>query len=213
MKILAIETSTEKGSLALLDGSTAVAHAVLPTHERHSAGIIPILDSLLGRAGWTLSELAAVGAGLGPGSFTGIRVGLAVARGLSFSLGIPLKGVGSFEALAWGAGGEGRIAVLADARRGRIYCALYEKRGEEVSTLRPPACLPAEEAARLIVGLRVLTPQRERLRSVLGADVALEEAWPDAFGIGRIAGERMAVDPSDESSNALPLYLNTIDVR
>lgn len=213
MKILAIETSTEKGSVALLAGAAPVAQAVLPTRERHSAGIIPLLDDLLGRAGWALSELAAVGTGLGPGSFTGIRVGLAVARGLAFSLKIPLKGVSSFAALARGAGGEGRIAVLDDARRGRVYCALYEKQGAVLSALRPPSCLPADEAVRLVRGARLLTPHRERLRAVLPADVALEESWPDACWVGRIAGEMMAADPSDESSSALPLYLSTISVR
>ena len=213
MKILAIETSTERGSVALLDGSTAVARADLPTRERHSAGIVPLLDGLLGASGWTLRDLEAVGAGLGPGSFTGIRVGLTVARGLAFSLGIPLKGVSSFEALARGAGGEGRVAVFSDARRGRIYGALYEWRGAVLSALRPPFCLPLDEAVRLARSARLLTPQRERLRSVLGADVASEESWPDAFWVGRIAWERLLADPRDESSSALPLYLSAFGVR
>jgi len=111
LKILGIETSTETGSLALLEGGETRARAEIDTHERHSARIIPILDRLLAEAGWTVDELEAVGAGLGPGSFTGIRVGLAVARGLSFALKIPLKGVSSFEALARGTEGEGRIAA------------------------------------------------------------------------------------------------------
>ena len=60
MKILAIETSTERGSVALLDGATAVARADLSTRERHSAGIVPLLDGLLGASGWTLKDLEAV---------------------------------------------------------------------------------------------------------------------------------------------------------
>ena len=213
MKILGIETSTETGSLALLEGGETRARAEIDTHERHSARIIPILDRLLAEAGWTVDELEAVGAGLGPGSFTGIRVGLAVARGLSFALKIPLKGVSSFEALARGAEGEGRIAVLADARRGRIYLALYEKRGDGAVAIRPPSCVAAAEAAGLIGGNRVVTPHRERLRSALGMDFPGEEARPDAVWIARIAGEKMAKDRGDERAAAVPLYLNTISVK
>ena len=189
------------------------SRADLPTRERHSAGIIPLLDGLLGASGWGLKDLGAVGAGLGPGSFTGIRVGLAVARGLAFSLGIPLKGVSSFEALARGAGGEGRVAVLSDARRGRIYGALYEKRSGILSMLCPSACLSVAEAAALAASARIVTPHRERLSGLLGAPLQMEEAWPDALWIGRIAGERLMADPRDESSSALPLYLSAFGVR
>jgi len=81
MKILGIETSVKSGSLALIEGEDIVTRADIDTRLNHSARLIPVLNELLRLAGWGIDDLDGVGVGLGPGSFTGIRVGLAAGQG------------------------------------------------------------------------------------------------------------------------------------
>lgn len=125
MKILALETSTETASLALLcDGEARVV--TFSTPPAHSATVLPALGRLLADAGLALPQLDVIACGVGPGSFTGVRLACSVVQGLSLGADLPVAPVGSLLALAQEQAA-GRVYCALDARMSEIYVAAYEK--------------------------------------------------------------------------------------
>ncbi len=123
-RILAIDTTTEFGSLALLDGPEVVEQVLLHSANGFGQILFPRIERLLAQHSWTLSGIDCFASASGPGSFTGVRVGLAAAKGLAEALGKPLVAVSNLQALAWFGSASLRATVL-DARRGEIYGAVY----------------------------------------------------------------------------------------
>lgn len=123
-RILSIDTTTEFGSLALVDGGEVVEE--LPLHSSDGFGhvLYTHLERLLAKHGWKAKELDCLAATSGPGSFTGVRVGLAAVKGLGEALGKPVVGVSNLQAIAWFGRAPLRATVL-DARRGEVYGAVY----------------------------------------------------------------------------------------
>ncbi len=128
MRILALETSTPTLSVAVLDGDEIVGERAADVGAGASARILPWADELLAIAGWGPGDLDAVAASVGPGSFTGLRVGLATAKSLAWSADIALVGESSLRTLAASVSPalEARVAPVLDARRGQVYAALFE---------------------------------------------------------------------------------------
>lgn len=126
MKILAIDTSTPAAGVALMDGGTVLAESNLDSGITHSRTLLPEVKRLLDEFGIEIRDLTLVAVGLGPGSFTGLRIGLAVAKGLAWAARIPLVGVPTLDALARGYPGDAdQICPFLDARRNQVYAALY----------------------------------------------------------------------------------------
>ncbi|MEF3313423.1 tRNA (adenosine(37)-N6)-threonylcarbamoyltransferase complex dimerization subunit type 1 TsaB [Paenibacillus sp. GYB004] len=132
--LLAIDTSTSALTVALAVDGGIQAERSSHAERNHSIKLLPEIQEMLKEAGTAPADLAAVAVGTGPGSYTGVRIGVTVAKTFSWSLGIPVVGVSSLEALALGdardIGGERRSAVcwlipLLDARRGQAYCSVY----------------------------------------------------------------------------------------
>src|SRR5277367_540029 len=129
----------------MCDGETLGA-LTEPTARGHQERLAPMTRDLMARAGLNFAALDRIGVTVGPGSFTGLRVGLAFAKGLAFALGQPCVGVGTLEALAASLGADGPTAAVIDAGRGRVYLQLFEGR----AWLSGPDILPlANAAARL----------------------------------------------------------------
>ncbi|MBI5397747.1 MAG: tRNA (adenosine(37)-N6)-threonylcarbamoyltransferase complex dimerization subunit type 1 TsaB [Verrucomicrobia bacterium] len=124
MITLALETSGPVGSVALRRGGLLLGERVLDTREQHSSLLLPTVDALLREHGLAPRDVELWAVGLGPGSYTGIRVGIAAAKGFAFATGRPLAGAGSVEALALERGRDGAVAVIVDARRGEFYFSL-----------------------------------------------------------------------------------------
>src|SRR5258708_36062277 len=101
MGLLAIESSGHGCSAAIWRAGTVIAVRRVALEQGHAAALMPLVRDVMLEAGLAWSALEAIGVTIGPGSFTGIRVGLAAARGLGLALGIPVEGVTSFEAMAW----------------------------------------------------------------------------------------------------------------
>lgn len=126
MKYLTIDTTTKVTALGLGEDGRLVAESFLHTTKTHSERLIPMLDQLLGAAAWKLQDLDFIGVVRGPGSFTGIRIGIASAQGLTEVLNLPLIGVLSLDALAWaGYGRNEAIVPILDARKNEWYTAGY----------------------------------------------------------------------------------------
>lgn len=126
MKYLTIDTTTKVTALSLGDEGKLIGEGFLHTGKTHSERLIPMLEQLLIAADWQLKDLDFLGVVNGPGSFTGIRIGIATAQGLSQVLKIPMIGIGSLDTLSWaGWGRKEDIVVILDARKNEWYSARY----------------------------------------------------------------------------------------
>lgn len=150
--ILALDTSSVIQSLAIIQGDQALATSSRRARADHGAVLLTALDQLLQEQELTCQDLDLIVAGLGPGGFTGLRVGLATAKGLASALGLPLIGVDSLASMAY------RLAMTTglptwsaiDARRREVYAGLYQRRGDTLVTLSAPRAYdPAQLAASL----------------------------------------------------------------
>lgn len=143
--VLAIDTAAPRLQLALLRADSAdVLVEDMPTGQAER--IFPAIAELLARNGATYADLTRIAVTTGPGSFTGLRIGLSAARGLGLALGIPVVGVPSLLALSLEAQCDA-LAVILDARRGEAYVQTFSG---PALPIRPPALLPAEDARALV---------------------------------------------------------------
>ena len=161
MRILAIETSAKAASVALLEGERLVAQNFQHAGLTHSRTLLAMVHGLLTGLGLTLAEVDKIAVACGPGSFTGIRIGVATAKGLALGADKPLAGVSSLAAMAHQAKhlGKGTICAAMDARRGQVYNALFRAEGETLHRLTEDRAIPiqtlfekAEMAPYLLVG-------------------------------------------------------------
>lgn len=136
---LGIDTSTPFLSLALCSANDVLATFQENLGRDHAKRLVSELEHLFQKANIQKSDLAGIGVGIGPGSYTGLRVGVAAAKGLSRALGTSLSGVDSLAASAYAClrGGETGYITL-DARRGNVYAGLYQKSKNEILTLKTP---------------------------------------------------------------------------
>ena len=132
MLLLAFETSAKAGSVALFEGNQLLGEQYLNSGMTHSATLLLMAESLLSQCGKTAQDVEAIAVANGPGSFTGVRIGVAAAKGFAWGNEIPVYGVSTLEAMALGLGiHEGYICPVMDARRAQVYNALfYVNQGE-----------------------------------------------------------------------------------
>lgn len=193
MNILGIETSTQRASLAVAAGGTLLAEVVLPGDANPSAQLVPALDGLLKRYGLAPAEIGGIAVGTGPGSFTGIRIGLATARGFFAARGTPLRGVGAFDNLIGGysglsraedpnfppsslppggggvgRGGAARVCPIVDAHSYGVYAAVYEREGMGYRLVNAPfVCKPDALPGLIEGGVFFMGPHLGRFRDLL----------------------------------------------
>jgi tRNA threonylcarbamoyladenosine biosynthesis protein TsaB len=188
--ILAIETSGPIGSAALLRGDATVAERRFEAGTRGGGELHPAVTALLAVEGGRAPDRVAVG--IGPGSYTGARIGLVFAKTFAFGRGLPLVGVSALEAVALRVCPEGRAAAMMEAHPGHVYAALYACGGAGAPTVLRAPGLVARDAflASLDAGDRVI-------------ELPPEQAW--AVDVGRVAARRTAFEPDPGALE--PLYL------
>ena len=213
---LALETSARPPSLAI-DAAGARRELELGLERRHASDLVPGIDSLLRELGRRPADLALVVVGLGPGSFTGLRVGIATALGLARATGAALVGVPSLEALAYAELAPGEEAtVLLDARAGELYLARYRRTQDDVLALVPPLVLPVAglaphlPPAGRILGDRTVA-QAARLDAPARARLA-EDRVPGAAALLELGLRRFARDGAMPPAVLRPLYLRPFAV-
>ena len=141
MKILGIDTSTPIGSVAVIDGDNLVAEHTLNIVQAHSSRLMPAIDGILKWSDITADDLDGCAVGIGPGSFTGIRIGVATIKSLCYALDKPIVGVSTLEAVAYNLRWtNGPICPLLDARRSEVYGAIFEG-GTEWRRISEDLCL------------------------------------------------------------------------
>ncbi len=217
--ILSMDTSTSAGCLALLDPNGAVrGEIVLDTRVRHSAALVSTVLRLLSDAGVVPRDLTGVVVGLGPGSFTGIRIGVSAALGFRAGTGCELRAVSSYDAVALHflrgtetASGIRRIAVAGYARPGVLYRRSYgvDPAGG-VRPLEPCRVGSAEELADLDPD-RIVSSDPARIFERFGGDLPLRDRWhaeavlPDAACLAEAA---RGTDPLPPGIAPEPIYLH-----
>ncbi len=207
MNVLAFDTSTETLALAATRGDSW-ASLCLRRGLQHSSGLLPLAEGLLVELGIAAADLELLVCSRGPGSFTGIRIGLATAMGISHGRGIPLVGVSTLDALArpWAAY-DGDVCAVLDARKGKFYAAVF-RGGELQGTYRDVS--PVELAQLLAAADKPLLagPDAARIGTLLG-NAGRQAAFTDFFDprsllrIGVELFEEKGADPS----TLQPLYL------
>lgn len=147
MPILALETATLVSSVALATADTLLAEITLQTKKTHSELLMPHIDKILAMAEVSKTDIKAVAVSIGPGSFTGLRIGLATAKTLAYALQVPLIGVPTLAAMAYGCLVPGAIlAPMLDAQKGNVYQAVFEWKNGELKELVPPTVMHIDEA-------------------------------------------------------------------
>jgi tRNA threonylcarbamoyladenosine biosynthesis protein TsaB len=210
MRVLLIHTSGAEGSVALADTEVAevvVAREMLPG-KSSSERLVPAVRRLIDARGWTLRELAAIVVVNGPGSFTGVRVGLSAAKGLSEASGVPLIAVSRLALLAAGVGGvEATVYAVLDAGRGEFYLGEYLGRACEREAL-----VSGEELRAAVAGGLVVVCEAKVAEAL--ADLHLWEIGePAAEDALRFALEQIAVGEFDDAALVDANYLRRTDLE
>jgi tRNA threonylcarbamoyladenosine biosynthesis protein TsaB len=223
MITLAIDTSTPRGAVALLRDDKPLGEE---TFDRSRTGggenLFDAAAGLLSKNELRAADIGLLAVGLGPGSFTGIRAGIAAAKGLAMPRKLPIKGVSSYDALALTALPKmprdcPQMCVLGDARREEIYFALYDRAGRRVTDCRI-ATLEAI-ADEIHQPIWFVSSEIERYKSELGslfggfASIAETAVFPDAAAVGWLAFHRFHADSKRGDDNIEPIYLRAAQYR
>lgn len=215
--IVALETSGRAASVAVRCGAREASRD-LEAERAHASDLLPALDSLLRAVGGRPSEIGAVLVGTGPGSYTGLRVGIATALGIARGSGARLRGVPSGETLCYAElrpGEEG--TVLLDARAGEIYLARYRRTADEIEVLRAPCVLPVAEALGAVEGSGPVFGDREAIDAAGGLALLgprfRASGRSHARALLELGTRRLERLGAEAPSDVAPLYLRPFAVR
>ena len=230
MQILAFDTSTHVGSMALLSQGELIAERSVTVRASHGEALLPELVELLRQCGAHLRDVDLFAVGIGPGAFTGVRIGVATAKGLALAERKPLVGVTSLQVLARGAGvGSGYSVPIVDAYKGEVYAAVYQHdgtaQGDLLEVVAPFHATPEVSAARIRASCgaeplwwfgsaggrygdslsRLLGPTARRCPAFCGI--------PRAACLAHEAARSFAVRGPDDSATLEPLYVRPSDAK
>jgi tRNA threonylcarbamoyladenosine biosynthesis protein TsaB len=204
---LVVDTCLSACQVALFDGARMIFGLSQPMERGHQERLAPMAAEVMAEAAAAFADVGKIAVTVGPGSFTGLRVGLAFAKGLHLATGAPLAGVGTLAALAASARSDALSAGVIDARRGMVYLQAFEAGRPRCQ----PHMLPASEAAARLETVapgiwRVAGPGAGLLADADNTDT-LELAAPDLLALGELA------DAAAPSADLNPLYLRAPDAR
>lgn len=219
--VLGLETSSNSGGAALLSSDGLVGSVCFHTKTLYSQRVLPGLEWLLAQTGRTTGEIDVVGVSVGPGSFTGLRIGLSVAKALAYASGAAMVGVGTLEALAVRAAGgaDALVCPLLDARHGQVYAAVYQVSWSgglpAVTAVMPEWAGPIEEVAGWITVPTIFTGDalpmaEERLAPSLGDKFirpAVNRSLPHPEDVALLAMARAAAGQADNPLTIEPRYV------
>lgn len=227
MKTLSIETSAKQFSLAVSDGDKIIKSRTMVVDKILSDSIIPAIEKILKDSKLSLAKIDALIVGLGPGSFTSLRVGLSTVKGLAFAADKPVVGIPSLDAVALNVGKtDSQICVIADAKRNMVYSALYDnKKGilkQKSEYLLTPLTdlLDRIDADTIFVGDAVNLYMAQIEAYFAAADKKLKisfapesKAYPDAKGLVVLAQSALKKKKFSNIDKLVPLYLYPEDCQ
>ncbi len=212
MRILALETSSSAASIAALDGDSLLLEIDLDPQRRSACTLAPGIKALLAQVGWTPAQVELVAVGIGPGSFTGLRLGVMTAKAFAFATESAILGVGTLDAIAARAETSGAICAAIDAQRDEVYCGVFTR--EPSGDVRAAGSIAIKAAERWVAELptdsMATGPALVKLADQLPPStlVAPRELWlPSAAVVGRLAALRAQPGARDDLWQLAPLYL------
>jgi tRNA threonylcarbamoyladenosine biosynthesis protein TsaB len=214
MIVLGIDTSGYINAVGAVDGNRVLTDASFNARTDSLEQIVANIDDVLKGAGLTLDDIQGIGVGLGPGSWTGIRVGVTVGKMLAFSTGKPVAGVPTLEALAFSARTESQLLcpVISVGAGGAVYAGLYRPAGGTVERIgeyytgdvEGLASLITESCAVIGSGARVYA---DNITAIAGKKVIAVEALPSGASVAALAAARLEKGTGDILLSLNPLYL------
>lgn len=223
--ILAIDTSTPCSTVAITAGGygsgRVLASVSLSSDITHSRRLLTSIDWLLTATGFDKNQLAGYAVGLGPGSFTGLRIGMATAKGLAAAAGKPLYGRSTLDVIGAANPGDLPVRVVLDARKKEVYTALYHTDGDSVKRIGEVEAMSPETLVERIEEKTVLTgdglkPYREYWEEEIGERivVAPPHLWsPSAAVLGLMVGDLQSQSDRLDPGSAVPLYVRASDAE
>lgn len=223
MRILAADTSSMSGSLALLEDGIIISEWTLRSAQTHNRRLLGAIDLLLSHAGWPLDSLDGFAVASGPGSFTGLRIGMTTIKTLAWTWGKLYAAVPSLDALAFPfAFAAFPVCTMIDARKQEVYCAIY--RSDQKGTLQPlmPCmALSPSELTRKITEPTIFCGDawplyKSQIKRKLGA---LAIGTPSSFHllragfVGEIAAGRFEKGKSDDPATSIPFYVRASEAE
>lgn len=224
MKILAMDTALNACSVAITEDGRTRAHLNEKRARGHAETLLPMIQDLMKSADCAYHDLDLIAVTVGPGTFTGLRIGLAAARGIALAAGKPIVGITTLEALAASVPSElakGRAVIAtADARRGEIYFQAFRQGGSRAALipLLPPKATPVADSinyfpgppAAILGSGAALLPEADRLRQQ-GYDFLDLDPDPDAVIVAELAA--LCDIPQSDAPPPDPLYLRAPDAK
>ena len=218
MLILAFETSAKAGSVALLEDGKLLGESYQNTGLTHSQTVMPMAESLVKSCGYTPQDIGAVAVAAGPGSFTGVRIGVAAAKGFAWGGELPCYGVSTLEAMALQLGAwEGTVVCAMDARRSQVYNALFRAESGSLSRICEDRAISlaelAEEIKNLPKPLFLVGDGSDLCYNTLGDTVSGLVLPPEhrrhqrAAGVGLAAWQKIRAGEVGDGAALTPNYL------
>ncbi len=220
LRILALDASVGSGSVCALAGDEIVAERLLDPASKTARTLAPAMAAVLREAGWRPKEVGLVAVGIGPGSFTGLRIAVTAAKTVAFAVGSPIVGINTLRAIAAQSQFIGEIQAVLDAQRGELFVERFHRAaGEElcqVTSLGEPEIAPAKDwlarwaeptVAILLTGAG-LARHEAAVRGLTSISVAPVDFWnPNAATIGRLAALDYAAGKRDDVLTVAPVYM------
>lgn len=231
MRILALDTSTMVQSVAVLGGNPPSVEETKEVKRGHARTLLRTIDSLLSQASTSAAELELVVVGIGPGSFTGLRIGVATAKALCYATNLPIVGVGSLEPLAYAAPvvADSAVVVATDARKKEVYGAIYQPcSGSPPKVLVSPNTFkPVDLASEMVAigaslvavgnGFELYADVIQNIIVEQGGRPAtlLEKShwWPSAVALGELGRFRCSESGADDLVSLEPYYIRASDAE
>jgi len=218
MILLTIDTSTDSASLGLVQDSRVLAEATWNCGQNHSVELLPHLSRLLAEAGVELKSAGCILVARGPGSYNGLRVGLSTAKGLAFSLNIPIIGISSLELEAYQhAQSELPICPVFNAGRGEIAAALYQNKDgwqrlipEHITTVE---ALGSEITGKALFCGEYLAVTADKIKKMLKDKAVIAPERPRRSSLlAELAEDRLKAQDYDSPATLQPIYLRRPDI-
>lgn len=222
MLILAIDTSTRVSSVALTEDGRVVAELNQDTRLTHSERLMPQIKQLLDMAEKTVRDLSAIAVSIGPGSFTGLRIGMATAKTMAYALRIPIVGVPTLDALAWNCPIDGvHLVPMLDAQKGNVYTARYRFAGGEMIVEEGAVVRSFTEAVEQLHALGepcLIVGERQAIRDAGLLTDNVRQAPPHLFApraasVALCAEVRLASGQADDVIQLEPLYIRRAEAE
>ncbi|UII33547.1 tRNA (adenosine(37)-N6)-threonylcarbamoyltransferase complex dimerization subunit type 1 TsaB [Fulvivirga ulvae] len=212
--ILSIETATTVCSVAVHDHGQLIGTQTLYIEKSHSGLLAPVIDSLVKYCGFTLNDLSAVAISEGPGSYTGLRIGVSTAKGLCYALDIPLIAVNTLEAMAFGVNkynkGRALLCPMIDARRMEVYCLLANHKVQVMEPTKPEIIDSASFEDTLLKNqIMFFGNGAAKCKGIITSTNALfvDDVYPDASNIGFLAYRKFEQQQFEDVAYFEPFYL------